>query len=333
MEYKKALIVGIDWYKSVPPLTGCVADAKALRDLLTRHSDGEKNYDCQTLIADGKRAHRAVTKRDLRAAVRNLFADDVPVLFYFSGHGAITDAGTCLATTEAHPDDWGVPMEEIVEYARRSRTPDVLFILDCCYSGDVGNPLILNQGSGARPLAAIRENMTLLAASRSYQSAMEENGHGLFTSVVIEALEGGAADHMGWVTAPSIYAYVERRFNSWQQRPIYKSNVTRLTVVRKCAPLIEREKLQWLTVHFQHPDYKYRLDPEFEPEDEHGRIRGPVKKKKIELAALFKAYRNIGLLTSTNPGEHFYWAARRSHTVELTARGREYWRLLKAGRI
>jgi hypothetical protein len=324
----KALIVGIDWYRNARTLSGCVADAKLMRDLVARHADGRRNYDCQLLIADAKRPRGVVTKRELRAAVRSLFADDCPVLFYFSGHGAVTEAGACLVTSDAQTDDWGVFMEEIVEVARRSRTPDMLFILDCCYGGAIGDPPVIN-ADGARPVAAIRENMTLLAAARSYQSAMEENGHGLFTALVAEALDGGGADHMGWVTAPSVYAYVERRFDSWQQRPIYKSNVTRLTVIRRCAPLVEREKLGGLIQHFPHPDFRYRLDPEFEPLG----VRGPVNKKKVELAALFKAYRDVGLLTATKPGEDFYWVARRRHTVELTVRGREYWRLLKDGRI
>jgi hypothetical protein len=150
----------------------------------------------------------------------------------------------------------------------------------------------------------------------------------LFTAAVLDALDGGAADHMGWVTAPSIYAYVERRFGSWDQRPVYKSHTTRVTIVRECEPLIERLKLHRLTELFPSQACKYQLDPEYEPEDEYGHVHEPVNREKMAIAQLFKDYRDAGLLKASTSGEQFFWTARRGHTVELTARGREYWWLV-----
>jgi hypothetical protein len=150
---------------------------------------------------------------------------------------------------------------------------------------------------------------------------------------IIEALGGGAADHMGWVTAPAVYAYVERRFSGWQQRPVYKTHATELPVVRECAPLIERMKLRDLIKHFPNPDHKYQLDPAYDPWDHFGKIQGRRNDKKIEIGQLFKRYRDAGMLRATIPDEDLYWAAQRSHTVELTLRGREYWWLVKEGRI
>ena len=131
-------------------------------------------------------------------------------------------------------------MQEVVQLATNSSASDILIILDCCHSGDFANPAILKSNGKANPLAALRENMTVIAASRDTQVSREPagGGHGLFTSAVLDALDGGAADHMGWVTASSIYSYVERRFGSWGQRPVYKSNVTAVAVIRECEPLI-----------------------------------------------------------------------------------------------
>src|SRR6266511_3057752 len=83
-------------------------------------------------------------------------------------------------------------------------------------------------------------NMTIIAASRATEEAIEAGGHGLFTAALNDALEGGAADHMGYVTAPAIYAYVSRRFSAWDQRPVYKTNATDVLSVRTCEPLIDR---------------------------------------------------------------------------------------------
>jgi hypothetical protein len=134
------------------------------------------------------------------------------------------------------------------------------------------------------------------------------------------------------VTAQSVYAYVERGFGGWVQRPVYKSHATELTVVRRCAPLIEWLKLHEIVTHFPEADHKFGLDPEYEPEDEHGNLHEPVNHEKVKLARLFKEYRDVGLLKSTS-GEQFFWVAKHSGTLELTLRGREYWRLVKGKRI
>jgi hypothetical protein len=328
---KKALLVGIDAYRNLRDLGGCVADVLALRPLLERHADGERNYDCNVMLCKSRRSR--VTRPMLRDALRKLFTDPGEVLFYFSGHGALTETGGYLATHEGERDDWGIKMQEVVDWAKDARSSHILLMLDCCHSGDLGDAPLLNSAHALNSLTVLRQNMTIIAASRTNQGAVEVNGHGAFTVTVLEALDGGAADHMGWVTAPSVYAYVERRFGGWQQRPVYKSHATELAVLRKCAPLIERMRLRELLKYFPTRDYQYRLDPEYDPEDEFGNIKGRKNKRKIEIGRRFKQYRDAGLLRATIPGEDFYWVARRCNTVELTARGCEYWWLVKENRI
>ncbi|MGA7732413.1 MAG: caspase family protein [Chloroflexia bacterium] len=331
---RRALIVGINHYQAPGnDLAAAVADAEAIAQLLERHQDQEPNYDCRVLL-DKMEDGQPITRAKLRKACEELFQDyDSEVLFYFSGHGVLTQVGGYLATHDAEPEDWGVPMQEIVDLSMRSHARDILLILDCCHSGDIANPAILNVRQGTDPLAIIRENMTVIAASRPSQVSLEAGGHGLFTAALIDALGGGAADHMGWVTAPSLYAYLERRFGGWGQRPVYKSHATRLTVVRKCAPLIDRLKLYRLAEFFPTPQSIYQLDPEFEPEDEEGNLQEPVNNEKIRIAQLFKEYRDAGLLMASIQGEQLFWTARRSHTVQLTPRGKEYLWLVQNDKI
>jgi len=104
-------------------------------------------------------------------------------------------------------------------------------------------------------------------------------------------------------------------------------------MVRQCEPLIERHQLNRLTTHFPSAEFKFRLDPEYEPEDEHGNVKQPVNPQKLEIAQLFKAYRDAGLLKPSDPKLQLYWTARRSGTVELTPRGREYWWLIANDKI
>ncbi|MFL6213397.1 MAG: caspase domain-containing protein [Blastocatellia bacterium] len=332
-QLKRALVVGINTYKYANKLSSCVADAKAMARLLEQNADGRGNYHCRVLL-DKIEGRKPITRAALRKACADLFFDfDGDVLFYFSGHGALTPFGGHFCAFDSQKNDWGIPMQEVVEMANDSKARHILMILDCCHGGDIADPAMMNSRRGGDPLAVLRENLTVIAASRAPQASFEAGGHGLFTAAVLDALEGGAADHMGWVTAPSIYAYIERRFGAFDQRPVYKSYATGTAVVRECAPLIERLKLRRLVELFKAQDYLYPLDPEHEPEDEYGIVREPVNQKKVAVAQLFKEYRDAGLLKPSTPGEQLFWTARRSHTVELTPRGREYWWLIKNNKL
>jgi len=328
---RRALIVGINWYGGFNDLHSCVADAKAMAEFLSRHKDGERNFDCNLLL--GQRGDGApLTRPKLRVALKELFSFDGDVLLYFAGHGFLSETGGALCTSDFASDDPGIPMQEVVELALRSPARQILLILDCCHAGDLANSAT-NKGTGKNPLATLREDMTVIAASRAAQEADEDDGHGLFTGALLDALEGGAADHMGIVTAPSLYTYVSRRFTAWDQRPVYKTNATEVLSVRRCEPLIERLKLQKLATFFPAADDKFRLDPEYDPEDEHGNVRDPVNHEKVAIGRLFKDYRDAGLLRASDPSLQLYWVARRSGTVELTPRGREYWWLVAKNKI
>jgi Caspase domain len=331
---RRALLVGINTYNFAPKLDSAVADAEAMSSLLGYNHDRKLNYECRALL-DKMEDGSSITRSSLRKACRELFTDfKDDLLFYFSGHGVLTPFGGYLCTTDSKKDDWGVHMDEIMKMCMDSRARDIVVILDCCHSGDIANPSIFNTSQRNDPLALLREDMTVIAASRDTQVSAEAGGHGLFTAAVLDALEGGAADHMGWVTAPSIYSYVERRFGSWDhQHPVYKSHATKVTVIRQCAPLIERLKLDKLVELFATPDYKYLLDPEYEPEDEYGNVHEPINEQKVAIAQLFKEFRDAGLLKPSTAGEQLFWTARRSHPVELTLRGREYWSLVHNKKI
>jgi len=332
---RRALVVGIDTYKFASNLSSCVADAEAVGKLLEQNADERPNYMCR-ILPDKMEDGQPITRAQLREACAELFANfKGDVLFYFSGHGVLTPYGGHLCAFDSQKNDWGVPMQEIVEMAINSTARDIIMLLDCCHSGDIADPTVMNSKRGGDPLTVLRENMTVIAASLKAQPSVEAGRHGLFTASLLDALDGGAADHIGWVTAPSIYAYIERRFGSWAARqcPVYKSYATSVRVVRECAPLIDRLKLHRLVELFPTQEHKYQLSPKHEPEDEHGKVRKPVDKEKVAIAQLFKEYRDAGLLKPSIPGEQLFWTARRRHKVELTKRGREYWWLVKNKKI
>jgi hypothetical protein len=322
---RRALLIGINSYR-LPGrnLRGAVHDARELEKRLRLNEGGSSNYDCTTLLGDCDDS--PVTRTAFRSACRKLFRDFTgDVLLYFSGHGVSVDGSAYLATHDTQQYDWGVPMDEIILQANASTAHDVTIILDCCHSGELGNNVLLNLRSDRLPIAMVRENLTILAATGPAETAYESGGHGLFTAAVCAALDGGASDHFGWVTAASVYGYVQRRFGAWDQRPVYKCYAKDVTPLRRCAPLIDPIKLTRLCEFFPREDHRFLLDPEYEPEDETGTVKEPVNRDKVAIAQLFKSFRDAGLLKATIDGEQLYWTSRRCHTVELTARGREYW--------
>ena len=92
---RKALVVGIDCYESIAPLSGCVNDAYAVKGMLERNADGSVNFGCKQIV--GNSPQSIVTRTELKEAVRELFAGDGEVaLLYFAGHGYIETTGGYL---------------------------------------------------------------------------------------------------------------------------------------------------------------------------------------------------------------------------------------------
>ncbi len=329
---RRALLVGIDRYDGLPPLTTCAADARAMFDVLAEHADGRTNYECLLYCGEGDRP--PVTRALLRRLLTDLFTDAPDeLLFYFSGHGALAETGGYLCTTDGVRDDLGVPMDEVLHLAMRSAARSVVMLLDCCHAGNLANAGQFPRSVAASPLALLREELTVVAAARGTEQAWGANGHGLFTAAMLDALRGGAKDMFGAVTAPALYSYVERRFSAWDQRPVYKAHATRATVLRECAPVVDRARVRRLPEFFPAADAAVALEPAYEDRDQDGRPRAAVNADKVAIGNLFRVYRDAGLLRPTTAGEQLFWTAQLGHTVELTERGRDYWWLAANGRL
>jgi hypothetical protein len=255
----------------------------------------------------------------------DLFDYDGDVLFYFSGHGCHSEMGGFLITQDGSPGDPGLPMNELLTLSNRSKAQSILLLLDCCFSGDMGNPPNLQSPYGLEQ-AQLRRGVTILAASRPTEPAVEVGGHGVFTDLVLDALAGGAADVRGRVSAASIYAHVEAALGPWDQRPLYKTHASSLPPVRLCDPHIPDTLLRELPELFGATNSRIMMDPSYEETEMAGTAQ------HIELFNKFKKLRDAHLLR-TEKGDDLYWAAIHGNAVLLTPLGRFYWRLAKEGRI
>lgn len=313
---RRALIVGIDDYPFAP-LAGCVNDAHAIRDLLAKNDDGSPNFDCKTLTAPDE----SITRSLLRERLERLFADEADVaLFYFSGHGTINNLGGYLVTPDADRYDEGVAMRDIIGLADRSKAREVVLILDCCHSGALGDlPEVDNK-------VFLRQGISVLTGSRASQVTLEVDGSGLFTSLVCDALGGGASDVIGNVTVANIYAYVDQVLGPWDQRPLFKSHVSNLIPLRQCKPQVELELLRLLPKYFPTADAEFALDPSFEPDAE------PKNEENQMIFGHLQKFRAARLLVPVGE-DHMYFAAMNRKSCRLTELGRFYWRLANGGRL
>ncbi len=314
---RKALVVGINNYSNVP-LNGCVNDANAIANVLRTHGNGSPNFSVRLLTSPSSTIDRA----SLRKSIDTLFAGKCDIaLLYFSGHGFIKSTGGYLVTTDAKQYDEGVSMDEILNVANQSKVENKVIVLDCCHSGALGSPSITGN-----TIAQLSEGLSVLTASRDSESAMEINGSGVFTSLVVDALKGGASDLRGNITPGAIYAYVDEALGAWEQRPIFKTNVTHFTSLRSITPKVPLATLRKLCDYFLAPENEHALDQDYED------TTGSKDKVKIGIFKDLQKFQSVGLVVPIG-AEFMYFAAMNSKSCKLTALGYQYWRLVKEKKI
>lgn len=323
---RKALIVGINYYEHGSPLYGCVDDAHAVQAVLTRNSDGTVNFDCKMLTGTGP---TDLVKRSLlKDHVEELFKTQADIaLFYFAGHGHIEATGGYLLTTDSRRGDDGLSLTEIIMMANNSPARNKVIILDSCHSGIAGTP------PDKENLAGLSEGLTILTASAADQYATEENGRGVFTTLLVDALHGGAANLTGDITPGSVYAHVDQSLGAWEQRPIFKTNVRQFVSLRKVNPSISLDDLRRITEFFPQRGYEYKLDPTFEPELK-GRDPGmpPPDPENTKKFAILQRYNRLNLVVPVD-APHMWHAAMQKKSCKLTMLGEHYRRLVEKQRI
>lgn len=325
---RKALIVGINSYDKAAQLISCENDAAVVTEVLGLHADGRRNF---TIIQPKKDIK---TKGGLLEEIKTLFAGNTETeaaLFYFSGHGGYDSSSNdgFIVTSDCTP----IFMREILAVVNASKCRNRIVILDSCHAGAMGN---------ITSIAALNEGVTILSASKSDESSFDGPEHGVFTSLLLDALRGGAADLTGHVTAGGVYAYIDKALGPCGQRPVFKTNTAQFVPLREAEPPIDRRILRKLSNYFSTPADNYQLNPSFEFTN----IKGSVHRNREPYAleenvAVFKdlqALNRVGLVSPNcddlpTEERHMYFAAMESKSCKLTPIGRFYWQLANDNKI
>jgi len=323
---KVAVIVGINYYEYGNPLYGCVNDAYKVKSILELNADGTVNFECKLITASSSR--ESIDRGELRDAIEQLFSIKAEtVLFYFSGHGHIETTGGYLMTSTSKKGNDGIPLTEILKMAKDSPASNKIVVLDSCHSGIAGTK------PGQEEEAVLTQGLTILTSSTKDQYSIEGNESGIFTSLFVDALAGSAADLLGQITPGSIYAHIDQSLGAFEQRPLFKTNVSTFVSLRQVTPAIQLDELKRIAKFFPKPGFEFKLNPTYEPEMK-GRDEGmpfPIEENTREFAILQK-YNRINLLIPVD-APNMWKAAMDSKSCKLTALGEHYRRLATKGKL
>lgn len=324
MNLRKALVVGINNYPDAP-LRGAVNDATDIAKLLKRHEDQSVNFGVYEKMD-------ILQKSELMRHITQLFSGIGEIaLFYFAGHGFVNELGGYLVTPDHKRYDEGISMKDIIILANNSKISNKIIILDCCHGGSMTAPSLAHNEIGH-----INEGVTILTASRHDQTAMEVRGRGVFTNLLVEALKGGAADIGGNITPGSVYAYIDQALNAWEQRPVFKTNVSSFISLRNVLPRIPIATLRQITAYFKDPLALHELNPSYEytndPMVVHDYVLPFAHEDNVAIFKTLQKMESVGLVEPVEE-EHMYWAAMKGKSCRLTPLGAHYWRLLNDGKI
>ena len=321
---RKALVVGLNDYPGCP-LNGCVNDANDVAAILSKNGDNSPNFDVYKIINKG-------TRRELLQKIRELFSGQNEVaLLYFSGHGAVDKCKSYIVSTDYEEDNLGVKLDEILEIANQSPAMHKVIILDSCFSGAMGTPETFGNSC-----AQIGDGLTIFTSSLASETSKEIDGHGVFTSLFLEALKGGAADIVGNITPGSVYAYIDKALGSWEQRPVFKTNVSSFLSLRKVEPAIPLPCLRMITTYFNDANTPLPLDPSFECtntlEQTHEVVEPYANEYNVRIFKDLQKLESAGLVQPVGE-EHMYYAAMHSKSCRLTPLGKHFWYLVSQGKI
>ena len=229
-----ALVVGIqDFDNSRLNLRYSVADATAIAELLQQKAKplfGKVNVQQLT-------THKDTTKTSLLAALdsyRAIAPEDVFV-FYVASHGTVESADLASREYFLIPSNINTITDEAIRRDAVSEEdlkhafgniPAVhkLLLLDTCHAGAGGDAMLVELAS--YKILSGAAGSAVFSASSSDQEALEgQDGHGLFTWVLLQGLRGDADAHkhgyidtgdLGYYVKDEVPRIAEQRFNRKQ---------------------------------------------------------------------------------------------------------------------
>jgi hypothetical protein len=203
-----AVVIGINDYQKWPKLHYAVRDAEDVVKHLHR-----LGFDEVIPLFDAA-ATRQNILRVLGDELYTKTMDNDRVLIFYAGHGQTQDLpgggkeGYIIPVDGDEKDYYAtaIKMGELQGLSNRLRAKHIFYVMDSCFSG-----LLLRPRGEGREHTTARARQVLTAGSEG-EEVFEVGGHGLFTKVLLEGLQGSAdLDKSGYITATELYTFIAPR--------------------------------------------------------------------------------------------------------------------------
>lgn len=208
-----AVVIGIDRFKDNSlNLKFAEADASLFgTTLFKRARTLFKHVDIIYLKKEEETTKEAILAK--LASLNNISANDFFV-FYVATHGIKIDNTYYLITSniasqqQNYIKEQALSDKELLKAFKLIPTANKLFLFDTCYAGSINKNISKKLSASVKNL-----NITSIAAASSIQTALEgyADGHGIFTYVLSDALEGDAdINNDGVVQSMELVNYTKR---------------------------------------------------------------------------------------------------------------------------
>jgi len=213
-----ALVVGINSYQHVSPLSYACNDADAISKLLI--SEFEFPTENVFVLKDNKATKQAIMDRFLRFSDKANNPDD-RLLVFFAGHGLTLDGlrGPIgyLVPVDGDPANKNslIRWDDLTRNAEFIQARHILFIIDACYSGLALQRAIAPGTQRFLSDMLQRLSRQVITAGKADEVVADGGGsqgkNSIFTGYLLEGLKGAALDSNGVMTANEIMAYVYKK--------------------------------------------------------------------------------------------------------------------------
>jgi hypothetical protein len=220
------LIIAVARYadSSVPPLPGAQRDAERFRSVLERNADG--GVYRMHWLCDGKATKQGILNRLVEITHQAGATDQVVI--YFAGHGWRDRDTTAQCwkyylipydATLTSAGQRGIAVDELRALFGVLPAQELVLILDCCHSGGMANTYWT--GDVLEELLQGWRSHYVMAASRGYEQAGEDEAGGFFTKALCDALcgDGVTPDDLGRISAQKAWSHAADLVQARADRP------------------------------------------------------------------------------------------------------------------
>ena len=216
-----ALIIGINDYQNVDPLTYAVNDAIAVKEMLiNKYGFVESNI---TLILDEKATKDNILEGFSKILTKAKEKDRVVV--FYAGHGEtykLPSGGDMgyLIPVDGNSDNLylsSIPMKSIYDIAEMSYAKHILYLVDACYGGLTMNTRGLKKNTTPeyiKKMTRERGRQVITAGGKDEQvQERPEWGHSAFTRNLLKGLGESLADENldGIITGDELGGFIKNR--------------------------------------------------------------------------------------------------------------------------